>query len=131
MWPQFWSKEWFSISIFYVLPWHGADYCLCLFEMVSKHGEKRVRSLIGLGDIKRPPRASGSPGWSLLHVTRSDGIDGSVAANINIYLVLEKWIFSLQLRLGPTDVLMAVPRNVAIFRYYNTPTNISCYRSSR
>ena len=43
-----------------------------------------------------------------------------VAANIDIYLVSEKWYFFLQLRLGPTDLLMVVPRNNAIFPKQHT-----------
>jgi len=50
---------------------------------------------------------------------------GSVAANIDIYLLLENLDFFLQLQLGPTDLRMVVPRNDAIFRNYNyIPTDI-------
>ena len=45
-----------------------------------------------------------------------------VAANIDIYLVSEKWYFFLQLRLGPTDLRMVVPRkNDAIFLNLRQP----------
>jgi hypothetical protein len=56
--------------------------------------------------------------------------------SIITYLVSEKWYFSLQLRLGPTDFLMIVPRNDAIFpklhnivptdRYIDVTKHILC-----
>jgi hypothetical protein len=42
-------------------------------------------------------------------------IFGSVAANIDYSLVSELSYFFLQLRIGPTDLFMVVPRNDAIF----------------
>ena len=51
---------------------------------------------------------------------QDDGDGGSVAANIDIYLVSEKWYFFLQLRLGPTYLLLVVPRNDAIFPKLHT-----------
>jgi hypothetical protein len=46
---------------------------------------------------------------------RAQARSRSVAANIDICLVSEKWYFFLQLQPGPTDLLMVVPRNDAIF----------------
>ncbi len=39
----------------------------------------------------------------------------SVAANIDLYVISELRYFFLQLRIGPTDFLMVVPRNDAMF----------------
>ena len=48
---------------------------------------------------------------------------GFVAANIDIYSVSENWYFFLKLRLGPTELLMVVPRNDAIFpKLHTVPT---------
>ena len=44
----------------------------------------------------------------------------SVAANIDYSLVSERWYFFLQLRIGPTDLFMVVPRNDAIFLKIHT-----------
>ena len=46
--------------------------------------------------------------------------DRSVAANIDYYLVSEKWYFFLHLRIGPTDLCLVVPRNDAIFPKLHT-----------
>jgi len=43
-----------------------------------------------------------------------------VAANIDYSLVSERWYFFLQLRIGPTDLFMVVPRNDAIFLKLHT-----------
>ena len=44
----------------------------------------------------------------------------SVAANIDYSLVSDLSNFFLQLRIGPTDLLMVVPRNDAIFPKLHT-----------
>jgi len=46
-------------------------------------------------------------------------VRGSVAANIDYSLVSERWYFFLQLRIGPTNLLV-VPRNNAIFPKLHT-----------
>jgi hypothetical protein len=45
---------------------------------------------------------------------------GSVAANIDYSLVSDLSYFFLQLRIGPTDLFMVVPRNDAIFPKLHT-----------
>jgi hypothetical protein len=62
--------------------------------------------------MSRPTFLGGGGGLCMKIVVE---IWGFVAANIDIYLVWEKWYFPLQLRLGPTDLHMVVPRNDAIF----------------
>jgi hypothetical protein len=46
--------------------------------------------------------------------------DRSVAANIDYSLVSDLSYFFLQLRIGPTDLFMVVPRNDAIFPKLHT-----------
>jgi hypothetical protein len=57
------------------------------------------------------------PGGTRLPLKRAAG---SVAANIDYSLVSDLSYFFLQLRIGPTDLFMVVPRNDAIFLKLHT-----------
>ena len=68
-------------------------------------------------------------GYLFVAGRRLPGPPGSVAANIDYSLVSDLSYFFLQLRIGPTDLFMVVPRNDAIFPKLHTNQYISCYRS--